>query len=75
MGWIGVGFGALTAILVWYYLPVSIITAFPGFLFSSLYVMLSSKYEIETPKINPGYLGMLLSSAPVIGFLAFLLLN
>jgi hypothetical protein len=58
-----------------YGFTVSLIAMLPGFLFSSLYVMLTTRHEIETPKINPGYVGMLLSSAPIILFIFFAISN
>lgn len=54
---------------------VSVIAMLPGFLFSSLYIMLTTRHELETPKINPGYLGLLLSSAPVLVIIFALLFN
>lgn len=72
-GWAGIAFGVIcTAGL---FIPditglkVSFVAMLPGFLFSSLYIMLTTKHEIETPKINPGYVGLLFSSAPIVLFI------
>lgn len=75
MGWIGLCFGIATALLVPYYLPLSLFTAIPGFLLSSLYILLTTKYEMETPRINPGYAGIILSSSPVLLFIVFLVVS
>jgi hypothetical protein len=56
-------------------LAISIFSMLPGFLFSSLYVMVTTRNEIETPKINPGYMGMLLCSVPVILVILSLFIN
>jgi hypothetical protein len=52
---------------------ISMIAMVPGFLLSSLYVMFATRYEVETPKINPGYIGMALSSTPLLLFIFFFL--
>ena len=52
-------------------LRISMLAMLPGFLFSSLYIMLTTRHEIPTPKINPGYVGLLLSSVPLILFIYF----
>jgi hypothetical protein len=77
LGWAGVVCGMVC--VIGFFIPditgvkVSMIAMLPGFLCSSLYIMYTTKYEIETPKINPGYIGLLLSSAPVLLFLYFLI--
>jgi hypothetical protein len=44
----------------------------PGFICSSLYVLFSTRYQMPTPKwINPGMIGMLLNSTPLIMFIYF----
>lgn len=76
LGWGGLFFGVLTAIFAWPSLSLlffALFTMFPGFLLSSLYIMFSTRYEMETPRVNPGYLGLLLNSAPLIMFLIFIL--
>ena len=75
LGWIGLSFGIITALLVPYYLPFSIFTALPGFLFSSLYILFAAKYELEIPRVNPGYLGLFLSSSPVLLFIVYLFVS
>jgi len=76
MGWAGAFFGALTAIFAWpsfSLLFFALFTMFPGFLLSSLYIMFTTRYEMDTPKVNPGYVGLLLNSAPLFMFLFFFL--
>lgn len=75
IGWMGVLCGLIC--VSGFFIPgftglkVSMIAMLPGFLCSSLYIMYTTKYEIETPKINPGYIGLLLNSAPVLVLLYF----
>ena len=76
IGWASVIFGLATTLLAWptfAYLEFAMITMIPGFLCSSLYVMYTLRHELPTPWINPGYLGLLLSSAPIIFFLIYIL--
>lgn len=78
MGWAGACLGVLTAIFAWPTLSLlyfALFTMFPGFLLSSLYIMFTTRLEMETPKINPGYLGLLLNSAPILMFIFFFLTN
>ncbi|HTF04756.1 MAG TPA: hypothetical protein VK826_12060 [Bacteroidia bacterium] len=73
-GWAGLIFGITTAIssfLPGYGFFIAMTSALPGFLTSSLYVLLSSRYEVKAPRINPGYIGMALSSTPIIIFIIF----
>lgn len=74
LGWFGLAFGIITAVasfLPGYGAFIGMGCMFPGFLFSSLYVLLLSKYEIVAPKFNPGYIGLLLSSTPILLFIYF----
>lgn len=76
IGWSGLVFGIITAIFA--FMPgtlvfVAMLSMLPGFLLSSLYVMFTTRHNIETPKFNPGYAGMLLSSIPLILIIYFYL--
>ena len=75
-GWSGFFVGLLTAVLAM--LPgnfplYAVFTMLPGFLLSSAYVMLSTRYKIVSRPFNPGYLGMALNSVPLILILYFTL--
>lgn len=76
-GWAGIACGLIC--IAGIFLPdvtglkVSLIAMLPGFLFSSLYIMLTTKHELDTPKINPGYVGLLLNSTPILLFIFFIL--
>jgi hypothetical protein len=78
-GWAGIACGMICAVGIFIPdltgLKVSMVSMLPGFLFSSLYIMFTTKYEVDTPKINPGYVGLLLNSTPIILFIFFLLSN
>lgn len=74
IGWLGLVCGIVSAASA--FLPgwgafISMTAMLPGFLLSSLYVMMSTRHQIEMPKINPGYIGMILSSTPLILFIFF----
>jgi hypothetical protein len=74
IGWAGLIFGIVTAIAA--FMPglgffIAITAMLPGFLLSSLYVMLSSRHQVETPRIHPGYIGMVLSSVPIVLFIFY----
>lgn len=68
LGWIGFLFGMITAITapMYGYAKVTFLCMVPGFLLSSLYIMFSSKLQLKSRWINPGYMGVLLSSAPIL---------
>jgi len=68
-GWIGIALGIVTAIaapLPGWGTPIAFFCMLPGFLFSSVYVLFSTRYQIKPKWINPGYVGMLLNSTPLI---------
>lgn len=74
LGWIGLLCGVVAAVSA--FLPgwgvfISMVAMLPGFLISSLYVMMSTRHELKMPKINPGYIGMVLSSTPLVLFIFF----
>jgi hypothetical protein len=76
IGWIGLLFGVVTAIctpLPGWGQVVALGTMLLGFLFCSVYILLSSRYQLESKWFNPGYVGMFLSSAPLIMILYFML--
>jgi hypothetical protein len=74
LGWICVLLGAAAAAL--FFTPgvhpriVMLITCF-GFLSSSAYTMINSRHQVNQSIINPGIIGMLLSSVPLIALLIF----
>jgi hypothetical protein len=73
-GWFGFLIGITTAIcapLPGYGALIALICMTPGFLFSSLYVLFSTRYKISYGWFNPGYFGMFLSSTPLIMILFF----
>ena len=76
IGWIGLVFGVVTAIctpLPGWGQVIALGTMLLGFLFSSVYILLSSRYQLEHKWFNPGYVGMFLSSAPLIMIVYFML--
>lgn len=76
MGWFGLLFGVITAVasfLPGYGAFIGMGCMLPGFLFSSGYILLMSRYELTPPKFHPGYFGLLLSSTPLMLFIYFYL--
>jgi hypothetical protein len=68
-GWLGLAIGIVVAVaapLPGWGTPIAFICMLPGFLFSSLFVLYSTKYQIKTKWVNPGYVGMLLNSTPLL---------
>jgi hypothetical protein len=67
-GYLSLVFGLTAALsvykitLVYYGIPV----AFVGFIFSGINIFLQTKHEFEPGKFAKGYLGMFLSSLPLI---------
>jgi hypothetical protein len=68
LGWAGLAFGIITAVCAPLpdFAKLTFICMAPGLLLSSFYIMFSSKYRIETKWINPGFVGIFLSSAPIL---------
>lgn len=71
--------GSLAALMTAFYLishiPFGIILGIfcglMGFMSSSAYVILNLKYQVNTHKLTPGLIGMMLSTFPVIYILIF----
>jgi hypothetical protein len=68
IGWAGFICGALTAYFAAnpYRAGTTFALMIPGMLLSSLHIMFSSRYRLQNKWIHPGYLGVLLSSAPLL---------
>lgn len=76
LGWAGFFIGLATAafaLLPGAYQFYAVFTMLPGFLLSSFYVLMSTRYKITSRFFNPGYLGMALNSIPLILILYFTL--
>lgn len=73
-GWIGFAIGIVVAVaapLPGWGTPIAFIGMLPGFLLSSIYILFSTRYEIQAKWINPGYVGMLLNSTPLLMLIYF----
>ena len=77
LGPVSLALGIAAAILCLF--PKGILVAMPvgffGMIFSSIYVYIDTKEQINTKNITPGIIGMLLSSIPVLLIIVFTLLN
>lgn len=72
----GVGLAATLLSLPYFSgLFMALALSFIGMICSSIYVYLDTKYEINTKKITPGIIGMLLSSVPVLMILASIIIR
>lgn len=54
---------------------ISVVSGFLGFLFSTIYTLLNTKHEVNKHPFNPGIIGLLLSSTPIITFVIFMMTN
>ncbi len=54
---------------------IAIPVGFIGMICSGIYVFIDTRQEINTKKITPGIIGMLLSSLPVLFMLTFMILK
>lgn len=55
--------------------PVALLLAITGFVFAGVNIFLDAKYEIHDRKIPLGFIGMILSSIPVLFLLAFIFIR
>lgn len=56
-----------------YYPPIGMISALVGFILSSIYVGLVTRHDVKVGFFNPGYIGLLLSSTPLLLTLYFMI--
>jgi hypothetical protein len=69
--------GVLSAII--WMLPYGLMLALPigflGMIISTIYVYMDTKYEINTKKITPGIIGIILCSIPIIIVLIIIIMS
>ena len=79
LGIISLIIGVLTALVSIYPSPRSLFIALPlgfiGMLCSGAYVYIDTTHDINTKKITPGIIGIVLSSTPVLIILIFTIYN
>jgi hypothetical protein len=77
IGFLSLTLGALAALFCLF--PGGIILAMPfgffGMIASSIYIFIDTRDEINTSKITPGIISMILSSIPVLLILTFTIIN
>ena len=68
-------FGTLSCIILIkpYLLMFALLSAIIGFIFSTLNIYMNAKYEITKKAFSVGYVGMMLSSFPVIFLLVLII--
>lgn len=67
-GYLSVVFGAAASLMLInpFYLFFSLLFAIIGFVFSTVNIYLNAKYEITKSNFSLGYVGVVLSSIPVV---------
>jgi hypothetical protein len=70
-------FGTLSCLILIkpYLLMFALLSAIIGFIFSTLNIYMNAKYEITKKAFSFGYIGMMLSSFPVIFLLVIIIRN
>ena len=70
-------FGTLSCLILIkpYLLMFALLSAIIGFIFSTLNIYMNAKYEITKKALSVGYVGMMLSSFPVIFLLVLIIRN
>ncbi len=53
----------------------AILAGFLGMVCSSIYVYIDTKHEVNTKRLTPGIIGMILSSFPIIFMLAIIIMS
>lgn len=78
LGFVCLGIGLTATLLSLPYfsgLFVALAMGFIGMVCSGIYVYLDTKYEINTKKITPGIISMVLSSVPVLVIFASIIIR
>lgn len=76
VGIVAITFGLIASIFAFIHIMwpmIAVVAGFLGFLFSSVYIFLNARYSVNTKTFNPGTIGLLLSSVPVIFFIIIVL--
>lgn len=71
IGYLAICFGLIACVFTfiqWNWPAISVISGFFGFLFSTIYTLLNTKHEVNKHPFNPGIIGLLLSSTPIVTF-------
>lgn len=53
----------------------AVLTGFLGTICSSIYIFIDTRHEINTKKITPGIIGLILSSIPILLILTVIVLS
>ncbi|MBA3705458.1 MAG: hypothetical protein H0W84_06030 [Bacteroidetes bacterium] len=79
IGIISLVLGSIAALFCIIHIPFSvfyaILSGFLGTIGSTLYIFLDTRYEINTKKITPGIIALILSSIPILLVLAVVIKN
>lgn len=79
IGYISLTLGVLAALLcitpVAFGVFYAMLAGFLGLIASSIYIFIDTRNEINTKKITPGVIGMMLSSIPVLFMVAIIILS
>lgn len=74
-GYLSVVFGSMACLILInpFWLFFALLSAIIGFIFSTINVYLNAKYEITKTNFSLGYVGMILSSIPIIFLLVLII--
>ena len=79
LGYVSLFFGIAAALLCITPVPFGVfyamVAGFLGLIFSSIYIFIDTRNEINTKKITPGVIAMMLSSIPVIFMIVIIVLS
>ena len=75
IGYASVTLGIIAALLCPIAIFFGIIAGFFGMIVSTIYIFIDTKNEINTKKLTPGVIGMLLSSVPVLFMLTLIIIS
>jgi len=70
---VALGIACCACLINHFYLIFSLFFAIAGFIFSTINIYLNTKYEITKKAFSLGYIGMILSSVPVIFLLVLII--
>lgn len=77
LGIVSVSLGLIATLLCIIPLGIffAILAGFLGLIVSTIYIFIDTKHQINTKRITPGVIGMLLSSTPILFMIVIIILS
>jgi len=72
---LGTAAALLCVIPVPFAVMFAVLSGFFGLIFSSIYIFIDTRNEVNTKKFTPGIIGMILSSIPILFMLAIIIMS